>query len=106
VLLDADRLGAVAGRVGAPQRRDAMPGAYVMTGHVPARPGWLRVACSEPWPCRIRRQDLLIEYSIARVALSMLMSVYLVDALEDLAEVRAGELHRRFLGWARDRPTL
>jgi hypothetical protein len=47
----------------------------------------------------MRRRDLLLEYSGARVSLILIMFSHFVAACEDLPEAKAGDLHGRFLGW-------
>lgn len=71
------------------------------TFHVPMRPLWICAGCAQDWPCPSRRGQLTAEYERARVCLSLVMASHFVEASEDLAEVPAGELYLRFLGWLR-----
>ena len=69
--------------------------------HRPLRPQWTCAGCGWDWPCPTRRGQLTAEYDRARVCLSLVMAEYFVEASEDLRDVPAGELYRRFLGWVR-----
>ena len=69
-----------------------------MSAHQPW-PSWLCGDCDMPWPCEMRRTDLLLEYSRAWVSLILIMFSHFVAACQDLPEAKAGDLHERFLGW-------
>ncbi len=70
-----------------------------MTVHVPVRPSWMCGGCPTPWPCHTRRHQLLAEYAAAPVSLGLYLGGCLVDATRDLADVPAGRLYVRFVGW-------
>ncbi|MGC4803832.1 hypothetical protein [Micromonospora sp. DT233] len=70
-----------------------------MTAHGPVAPLWLCAACSAPWSCPTRRQQLLHEYATTPAALALYLSSYYVAASQDISWAPAGTLHRRFLGW-------
>ncbi|MFG1800470.1 hypothetical protein ACGFI4_09905 [Micromonospora carbonacea] len=72
-----------------------------MTSHGPVLPRWTCGGCAAPWPCPTRQRTLRAEYAGATVSLAIHLGMCLVSATEDLPWVPAGELHRRFLGWAR-----
>ncbi|MFF4809867.1 flavin reductase [Micromonospora chersina] len=72
-----------------------------MTTHLPVKPAWACGDCGANWPCQTRRHELRAEYEAAPVSLALYLATQLVDATEDLREVPAGHLHRRFLGWTR-----
>jgi hypothetical protein len=69
--------------------------------HQPMRPSWDCSACAAPWPCQSKRGQLLAQYTGAQVSLGLLMGVQMCDASRELTQLRAGELHQRFLGWIR-----
>jgi hypothetical protein len=71
--------------------------------HEAQRPGWQCTACSEPWPCAVRRDQLTDHYALDPLGLTMLMSGYLVEASAQLGDITGVELYQRFLGWARGR---
>lgn len=70
-----------------------------MTEHGPTKPTWLCSGCGAPWPCAIRRLQLLQEYRFAPVSLAYYMSLCLMDAAQDMSWAPPMSLHRRFLGW-------
>jgi hypothetical protein len=72
-----------------------------MTDHLPIRGNWICVGCSLSWPCPTRRRQLLAQYTDAPVSLTLVLGSALVDACADLADIPAGDLHARFVGWAR-----
>ncbi|GAA2327631.1 hypothetical protein [Dactylosporangium salmoneum] len=51
--------------------------------HQLSRPAW-RCGCGEPWPCAVRRAQLLEDYSDRPLQLHLLMGGYVADALADL----------------------
>lgn len=67
--------------------------------HRPARPTWRCVACREDWPCARRREELTAEFAGRRLSLSLYMSRYLADALDDHPDAVESVLYLRFLGW-------
>jgi hypothetical protein len=73
--------------------------------HIPIRPHWLCAGCNEPWPCPTKRAQFLAEYDGAHVSLSLLMSLYFVDAAADIPAIPCAEAYKRFLGWMPRRPT-
>ena len=72
------------------------------TTHIPARPVWSCVTCDEPWPCRDRREQLIVEYRADVLPLALYLAACLVDAAYDLPDTPAGDLYQRFLGWLRN----
>ncbi|MET8249805.1 flavin reductase [Micromonospora sp. NPDC005197] len=72
-----------------------------MTNHLPITPAWTCGGCDADWPCHTRRREMRAEYDEASVSLALYLAAQLVDAAQDLAHVRAGLLHHRFLGWIR-----
>jgi hypothetical protein len=72
-----------------------------MTAHHPVAPGWSCGGCGAEWPCDTRRRELLAEYDSAPVSLGLYLGDHLIDAAQDLADIPAGYLHFRFLGWLR-----
>ncbi|HWB35972.1 MAG TPA: hypothetical protein VHA75_08105 [Rugosimonospora sp.] len=68
--------------------------------HLPSRPDWTCRTCGDPWPCVLRRADLLAEYLGHPAELAMFLAVCMADAAKDL-DTRPGELVERFLGWIR-----
>ncbi|MGB2571483.1 hypothetical protein ACPFP2_23980 [Micromonospora citrea] len=69
--------------------------------HCPALPIWNCGGCGAAWPCPKRRRELRTEFAAAPVPLALYMAAQFVRALQDLAELPADQLHRRFLGWIR-----
>lgn len=69
--------------------------------HLLSRPTWLCTTCHLPWPCGFARQRLTDESNGSRTALTSLMSGFLGDAIEDLADVEVAVLWNRFVGWVR-----
>lgn len=68
--------------------------------HEPVRPSWKCESDGEDWPCRTRRQGMmLVSGSTSR---AIVMSAYFEQACADMPGARAGELHRRFFSWLRD----
>jgi len=72
--------------------------------HKPIRPQWICQGCGAPWPCAIRRGQLMLDYAGSMVSLSLSLASYFVVACQDLAWANAGDLHHRFLGWTREHP--
>lgn len=68
--------------------------------HLANRPAWTCQVCEEPYPCATRRVQLLGEFGGASVQLSVFMSIDYMDAMDELPDVPAEELHRRFF-WYR-----
>lgn len=68
-----------------------------MTRHGPVLPLWLCETCDRPWPCGIRRAELLS--GCDRVALAYYMSLCLISAGQDMSWAPADVLRRRFIGW-------
>jgi hypothetical protein len=79
----------------------ARSGRPAVTAHRPIKPAWTCGGCAEEWPCQTRRRELQAEYDRAPVSLTLSMAAHLVEATQDLAQVPAGYLHYRFLGWTR-----
>lgn len=67
--------------------------------HVPMRPHWQCVICEVPWPCHTKQAQLLAEYDGTLVSLSLLMSMYFVDAATDLRTVSCAQAYVQFFGW-------
>jgi hypothetical protein len=73
------------------------------TSHIPRRPRWDCVACTEPRPCAPAKVDLAEEYAGERVSLILYLAIQMLDAVDDSASKKGpepAELHDRFLGWA------
>lgn len=70
-----------------------------MTVHVPRRPDWGCDSCGAPWPCGEARAGLLSDAGGSPVTLSLWMAGYLVEAIDDLPDVRAGVLRDQIMGW-------
>ncbi len=68
--------------------------------HLPDRPAWTCRVCGDPYPCAVRRAQLLDEFRGARIQLGIFMSIDFVDATTDLPGVPAEDLHARFF-WYR-----
>jgi hypothetical protein len=74
-----------------------MAGGRLAMSHVLQRPSWL-CSCGEAWPCRVRREQLLDEYSGQLPELRAMMAGYLPKALGDaLGDV--GARHAQLVGW-------
>ena len=73
--------------------------------HGPSRPGWICVACGDPWPCLTRKRQLreLFEGSVA-AHLMRYMSPYLADAVRDLDGLSTTEVTDRIVGWCGEAP--
>jgi hypothetical protein len=71
--------------------------------HNARRPEWTCRACGEEWPCVPRRQELLAEIAThgETAATLVYLAVQMTQACTDLPGLTAGQMHDRFLGWAR-----
>ncbi|GAA2395599.1 hypothetical protein [Dactylosporangium salmoneum] len=67
--------------------------------HIPGRPTWRCTGCAEPWPCAAKRGQLVAEYADSPAELRTLMALRVADAAEDLRQLGAEQLWRRFIGW-------
>lgn len=67
--------------------------------HSPLQPSWKCVACSQPWPCRVRRETFLADYEGRRSQLRATLGAFLISASEDLTEP-IEQLHTRFVAWS------
>lgn len=65
------------------------------------RPAWRCRGCGAHWPCQPARLALLVEYRQNRTALLVYLGALLAEAGDQLDHPVG--LHRRFLGWARER---
>lgn len=70
-----------------------------MSNHDPHAETWDCLGCGQPWPCMTRRQELVGSFGDAISGLHLWMTSSLVMAMVYLPDVRAGDLHARFLGW-------
>jgi hypothetical protein len=70
-----------------------------VTEHGPVLPVWLCDGCAAPWPCAVRRRELLTEYASSPLALAVYMGSYLNAAAQDMSWAPPAALDRRFLGW-------
>lgn len=72
--------------------------------HLGVGPRWDCVACSQPWPCAQAKEELLVEFRRFPSSLTIYMSAYLSEAIED-STAHGGlpppDLWERFLGWVR-----
>jgi hypothetical protein len=74
------------------------------TLHLPERPSWDCEACGKPWPCAVAKTELMEQYGRWDLSLSLLLGLYLVDAIDDYCGGRQSlpaDLHFGILGWAR-----
>jgi hypothetical protein len=72
--------------------------------HLGDRPSWDCVACTQPWPCAHAKDELLSEFQRHPSSLTIYMSSYMCEALNDLTahgEVPPPDLYERFLSWVR-----
>jgi hypothetical protein len=72
-----------------------------VSAHIAIRPTWICAGCGQDWPCATRRAELRAEYTRSAVSLGLYLSSCHAEAAADLRTRPAGELHHRFLGWAR-----
>ncbi|MEV4823922.1 hypothetical protein [Micromonospora sp. NPDC049274] len=70
-----------------------------MTRHGPVLPIWLCETCDRPWPCAIRREELLDEYADSSVTLAVYLGTLVVSAERDMSWAPPDTLRLRFLGW-------
>jgi hypothetical protein len=74
------------------------------TRHVGARPSWDCQVCAQPWPCVHAKGELLSEFRRHPSSLTIYMSSYMCEALNDLTahgEAPPPDLYERFLSWVR-----
>lgn len=72
--------------------------------HLRARPTWDCLACARPWPCAQVKEELLTEFRRHPSSLTIYMSAYMSEALNDLTahgESPPPDLYERFLAWIR-----
>ncbi len=72
--------------------------------HLRDRPSWDCLACGRPWPCAHAKAELLSEFQQHPSSLTIYMSSYMGEALNDLTahgEVPPPDLYERFLSWVR-----
>ncbi|RSM59637.1 hypothetical protein DMB66_27055 [Actinoplanes sp. ATCC 53533] len=72
--------------------------------HLRDRPSWDCLACARPWPCAHAKSELLREFRRHPSSLTIYMSSYLGEALNDLTahgEAPPPDLYERFLSWVR-----
>lgn len=89
------------------------PGPFVVTGrqeprHFRDRPSWDCPACGQPWPCVQAKEELLSEFRRHPSSLTIYMSSYMGEALNDLTahgEAPPPDLYERFLSWVRPSAT-
>lgn len=67
--------------------------------HGAKRPAWTCTRCGEPWPCPVRRQQLIASYAGDTVSLRILQRQQLVHAASELLYISIEDLHERFIGW-------
>jgi hypothetical protein len=67
--------------------------------HMPLRGSWRCSVERTPWPCPVRRANLLTEYAGQPIPLVLLMASCYFEAVGDLGDLPAGRLHDQFLGW-------
>ena len=84
-------------RPGGSQRR--FQGCEGMTdAHRYTLPSWDCEACGQPWPCVERKAKFLHDYEGQPGELRLVMSLFFIDATEDLTE-SVEEVHTRFVSW-------
>lgn len=72
--------------------------------HLGKRPSWDCLACGQPWPCAQAKDELLHEFRRYPSSLTVYMSSYMCEALDDLTahgEAPPPDLFERFLSWVR-----
>jgi hypothetical protein len=72
--------------------------------HLGSRPTWDCLACAQPWPCVQAKDELLREFRRHPSSLTIYMSAYMCEALNDLTahgELPPPDLYERFLSWVR-----
>ncbi|MFI7547725.1 hypothetical protein [Actinoplanes sp. NPDC049599] len=72
--------------------------------HLGDRPSWDCLACTQPWPCAHAKDELLNEFRRFPSSLTIYMSSFLCEALNDLTahgEAPPPDLYERFLSWVR-----
>lgn len=67
--------------------------------HRALRPTWACERCGDAWPCASSRAELRRAYGADTVGIVLLMSGYLLDAVQDLEREPAAEVTARFVGW-------
>jgi hypothetical protein len=70
--------------------------------HVGVGPDWDCVACTQPWPCAQAKEELLVEFKRFPSSLTIYMSAYLSQAIEDYGahgKMPPPDLWDRFIGW-------
>ncbi|RZU48581.1 hypothetical protein EV385_0298 [Krasilnikovia cinnamomea] len=72
----------------------------VAAEHLPARPSWIAVACSQPWPCDPARRHLATGTG-GGTALAVLMATYFEDFCRDRRDAPLHVAFERFLAWTR-----
>ena len=73
--------------------------------HSPHRPDWLCILCRKPWPCPGSQLELTASFSTRwPPQLRALMTIYFVQAAQDMPTATAGSLLTRFLGWTSGAP--
>ena len=70
-----------------------------MEQHAATRPAWTCTHCNEPWPCAVRRQQLITGYDGDTTSLRILMRQQLVHAA---GELLVGGIHDGIDGKHRD----
>ncbi|RZU48585.1 hypothetical protein EV385_0302 [Krasilnikovia cinnamomea] len=68
--------------------------------HLPIRPSWTCVACSQPWPCDPARRHLATGTG-GGTALAVLMARYFEDFCRDRRDAPLHVAFERFLAWTR-----
>ncbi|SNY29157.1 hypothetical protein [Paractinoplanes atraurantiacus] len=68
--------------------------------HLPNRPGWNCIACTEPWPCEVARVEVPLAMPDP-IQLAMFLWGYLEEFLLEHQTGAFGEAHERFLAWSR-----
>lgn len=72
----------------------------VENSHTAARPSWLCRRCGCPWPCRLAKGHLLVEYRDEPTGLGLYLAIQWGEASRELDGVDLSDaLWPRFVGW-------
>lgn len=85
------------------ERRRIVDKAPDVSAHQPSRPGWMCEAGCGDWPCEPYRAWVLFEFR-ASTDRAIHMAGFWQFAVVELPKPEvAGDIHRRFLGWTKER---
>lgn len=72
-----------------------------MTEHHPLPKVWTCRWCGDPWPCRVRQNQLIVEHEGRRSEVGAYMAVVYPAMRRDLAHEDAGVIYKRLFSWIR-----